>query len=98
MTLRAALNIAQTESPKITQSKCWIYFKTTTQAGAQCLLGEHRPLTFNNSLLYFNANDNFIASYFHQCLLGEHRPLTLDNPLLYFSAKDDFIAAYFHPG
>ena len=30
--MRAALNFAQTENPKITQSKCWNYFKTTTQA------------------------------------------------------------------
>jgi len=28
-----ALNVAQTENPKITQAKCWNYFKTTTQAG-----------------------------------------------------------------
>ena len=27
-TLRATLNFAQTEYPKITQSKCWNYFKT----------------------------------------------------------------------
>ena len=31
-TLRATLNLAQTENPKITQSKCWNYFKITTQA------------------------------------------------------------------
>ena len=27
-----ALNVAQTGNPKITQAKCWNYFKTTTQA------------------------------------------------------------------
>ena len=42
-TLRAALNFAQTENPKITQSKCWNYFKTTVTS-AQCLVGEHGPL------------------------------------------------------
>ena len=32
-TLRLAVNFVPTESPKITQSKCWNYFKAATQAG-----------------------------------------------------------------